>query len=517
MAREKRRSGRRVSGRRRQEIETSAPERKVDYRNLQNPFEPVRIYSDDQIEQIHQTALRVLEELGVKILLPAARQLLKDGGVDVDEASMMARFDRGLVQQAVTSAPSSIKLHGADEETSPTWGGRQVTWCSVGGPPHISDLDEGKRPGTLEACENIIRLGEHYDVIHVQSPNVEPQDVPPAVRHYATLRAQLTLSRKPPFLFSRGAPQVRDGFRMMRIMRGLSEEAFAQTPSVYTVINTNSPLILDIPMLQGLMDFAKAGQPSVITPFTLAGAMAPVTIAGALVQQHAEFLAALVVAQLSRPGAPVVYGAFTSNVDMRSGSPAFGTPENVQAAFASGQLARFVDLPWRSSMPSVANTVDAQSIYESQMALWGATLAGANLVLHAAGWVEGGLTGSMEKFIIDIEMLQQMAELMQPRTFNEAELAFEAIKEVGAGGHFFGASHTMERYRTAFYTPFVSDWSNFGQWTEAGGKTATERANGIWKQVLRDFEPPAIEPASVEELDAFIVKRTEQGGAPPES
>ena len=504
-------------GRRAEDNAPAAAGRAVDYRNLQNPFEPVRVYTDDQIEQIHQTALRVLEELGVKILLPAARQLLKDGGVDVDEPSTMARFDRGLVQQAIASAPSTIKLHGADDEASPVWGGRRVTWCSVGGPPHISDLDEGKRPGTLQASENIIKLGEHFDVIHVQSPNVEPQDVPPNVRHYATMRAQLTLSRKPPFLFSRGAPQVRDGFRMMRIMRGLSEVQFEKTPCVYTVINTNSPLILDIPMLQGLIDFAEAGQPSVITPFTLSGAMAPVTIPGALVQQHAEFLAALVVTQLAKPGAPVVYGAFTSNVDMKSGAPAFGTPENVRAAFASGQLARFVDLPWRSSMPSASNCVDAQSIYESQMALWGATLGGANLVLHAAGWIEGGLTASMEKYIIDIEMLQQMAELMQPVRFDEAELAFEAMREVGSGGHFFGAAHTMERYRTAFYAPFVSDWSNFGQWTETGAKTATERANGIWKQVLRDFEPPAIDPAKVEELDAFIAKRTEEGGAPPES
>ncbi|MGI9505712.1 MAG: trimethylamine methyltransferase family protein, partial [Geminicoccaceae bacterium] len=397
MAREPRRGGRRARGNR-QGAAAQKSKRTVDYRNLQNPFEPVRIYSDDQIEQVHQTALRVLEELGVKILLPAARQLLKDGGVDVDDASMMARFDRALVEQSIASAPSSFKLHGADDETSPTWGGRQVTWCSVGGPPHISDLDHGKRPGTLEASENIIRLGEHYDVIHVQSPNVEPQDVSPEIRHYATMRAQLTLSRKPPFLFSRGAPQVRDGFRMVRIMRGLSEEMFAQTPCVYTVINTNSPLILDIPMLQGLIDFARAGQPSVITPFTLSGAMAPATVAGALVQQHAEFLATLVVTQLAKPGAPVLYGAFTSNVDMKSGAPAFGTPENVRAALVSGQLARLLDIPWRSSMPSASNCVDAQSIYESQMTLWGATLGGAHLVLHAAGWIEGGLTASMEKY-----------------------------------------------------------------------------------------------------------------------
>ncbi len=489
----------------------------VDYRQLINPFEPARVYSDDQIEQIHETALRVLEELGVKILLPAARNLLRDGGIDVDEASMMARFDRAMVQNAVASAPSEIQLRGADDDSSPTWGGRQVTWCPVGGAPHISDLDEGKRPGTLEATENIIRLAEHYDVMHVQSPNVEPQDIPPELRHYKTMRAQLVLSRKLPFLFSRGAPQVRDGFQMTRIMRGLSEEQFAETPCVYTVINTNSPLILDIPMLQGLIDFADAGQPSVITPFTLSGAMAPVTVTGALVQQHAEFLAALVVTQLTREGVPVVYGAFTSNVDMKSGSPAFGTPENVRAAFASGQLARFVDIPWRSSMPSASNCVDAQSIYESQMALWGATLGGAHLVLHAAGWIEGGLTASMEKFIIDIEMLQQMAELMQPVPFDEAELAFDAMNEVGSGGHFFGAAHTMERYRTAFYEPFVSDWSNFGQWTEDGARTATERANGIWKQVLSDFEQPKVDPARVEEFDAFIAKRTEEGGAPPES
>jgi trimethylamine--corrinoid protein Co-methyltransferase len=508
----------RSGGRRRKRDQAATSiDRPVNYRNLINPFEPVRRYSDDQIESIHQTALRVLEELGVKVLLPAARDLVRNGGVDVDDASMMARFDRHVVAEAIASAPATIELYAADEETSPVWGERHVTWCPAGGPPHISDLDHGKRPGTLRDCENVIRLAEHYDVMHVQSPNVEPQDVPPEVRHYATMRAQLVLSRKVPFLFSRGAPQVQDGFRMMRIMRGLDEVQFRQTPCVYTVINTNSPLILDIPMLQGLIDFSRAGQPAVITPFTLSGAMAPVTVAGAVVQQHAEFLAALVVSQLARPGAPIVYGAFTSNVDMKSGSPAFGTPENVNAALVSGQLARLVGIPWRSSMSSASNVVDAQSIYESQMALWGATLGGAHLVLHAAGWIEGGLTVSMEKFIIDIEMLQQMAELMQPVRIDQGELAFEAIKEVGSGGHFFGAAHTMERYRTAFYAPFVSDLSNFGQWTETGAQTATERANVIWKQVLRDFEPPAIDPARVEELDAFIAKRTEEGGAPPES
>jgi trimethylamine--corrinoid protein Co-methyltransferase len=237
-------------------------------------------------------------------------------------------------------------------------------------------------------------------------------------------------------------------------------------------------------MLNGLMDFAEANQIVIITPFTLAGAMAPVTIAGALVLQHAEFLAALVINQLARPGAPVVYGAFTSNVDMKSGSPAFGTPEYVKASWGAGQLARKLGLPWRSSAPTASNAADAQGAYETQLSLWGAIQGGANIIAHTAGWLEGGLTASYEKFILDVEVAQMVAEICQPSPFDEAELALDAIREVGPGGHFFGCQHTMERYANAFYTPLVSDWSNFGQWTEAGSLTATQRANRIWKQVL---------------------------------
>lgn len=493
------------------------PTRAVDYRHLQNPMAPQTVYSADQVEAIHTAALRVLREIGVRVLLPEARSLLHAAGAQVDEASGMTRLPGEVVEAAAARAPSEFRLHGADESSTQTLGGRHVTWVPVGGAPHISDLDNGKRPATLADCENVIRLAQHFDVIHLQSPNVEAQDVPMALRHYAVTRAQVALSTKPPFLYSRGAPQVRDGFQMLRLARGIGEAEFSARPYVYTVINTNSPLSLDIPMLQGLIDFARAGQAAVITPFTLSGAMAPASIAGALVQQHAELLAALTVSQTARPGAPVVYGGFTSNVDMKSGSPAFGTPEYVRAAWATGQLARRLGLPWRSSMSCASNCVDVQSAYESQMALWGATLGGANMVLHAAGWLEGGLTGSLEKFIVDVETLQQMAELMQPVPFDEEELAHEAIAEVGAGGHFFGCAHTMRRYQTAFYAPMLSDWSNFGQWTEAGAKTATERANGLWKKVLADFQPPAVDVARLEALDDFIARRTAEGGAPPES
>jgi trimethylamine--corrinoid protein Co-methyltransferase len=267
-------------------------------------------------------------------------------------------------------------------------------------------------------------------------------------------------------------------------------------------------------MCQGIIDFARAGQVSVITPFTLAGAMAPVTMPGALVLQHAEALAGILLSQIVRPGAPVVYGSFTSNVDMKSGSPAFGTPEFVQAAFGAGQLARHIGLPWRGSAATASNAPDEQAVYEFLMSAWGSILGGVNVMVHAAGWLEGGLTGSMEKFILDVEMLQTFAEIFNPLDSGDAELAYEAIASVDPGGHFFGCEHTMARYQTAFYEPLVSDWSNFGQWTENGSKTATQRANGIWKKILHDFEAPAMDPARLEELQAFIERRSAEGGAP---
>ncbi len=329
------------------------------------------------------------------------------------------------------------------------------------------------------------------------------------------MRSQMLDSDKPTFLYSRGAGQVADGFEMVKIRNGLDDKTFQQRPYVYTVINTNSPLILDVPMCQGLIDFAAAGQINIITPFTLSGAMAPVTIPGALVQQHAEMLSGLVLTQAVRKGAPVVYGGFTSNVDMKSGAPAFGTPEYVRACWGTGQLARLVGLPWRSSASCVSNAPDAQAAHETQMALWGAVLGGANLVIHSAGWLEGGLSASYEKFILDIEHLQMMAELFQPVAFDAGELALDALREVGSGGHFFGTAHTMARYQSAFYAPYISDWSNYGQWQEAGALTADRRANARWKDVLAGFAPPYCDTAIIEATDAFVTRRIEEGGADP--
>ena len=507
---------RRRRGGRHHGVANTAHQRKVSYRNLKNPLRLQPAFSDDRVEALHQTALRVIEELGIRVLNDEARQIFRDGGATVDEDSMMVSIDRGMVAAALESAPSEFVIHGRTPEFDVTLGGDNINFVCVGGAPHISDIDRGKRPGSIEDTRNIIKLCEHFDVIHLLSPNVEAQDVPVHLRHYRVTEAQLTLSRKPFFIYSRGSAQVADAFEMTRIGYGLSEAEFSAKPWCYTVINTNSPRQLDVPMCQGIIDFARAGQVSVITPFTLAGAMAPVTMPGALVLQHAEALAGVVLAQLVRPGAPVIYGSFTSNVDMKSGSPAFGTPEFVQAAFGAGQLARHVGLPWRGSAATASNAPDEQSVYEFMMSAWGSVLGGVNLMLHSAGWLEGGLTASMEKFILDIEVLQTFAEIFDPLKSDDPELAFEAIADVEPGGHFFGCEHTMERYQTAFYEPLVSDWSNFGQWTESGALTATQRANGIWKQIVRDFEAPPIDEARLDELTAFIERRSAEGGAPIE-
>ncbi|HZC77451.1 MAG TPA: trimethylamine methyltransferase family protein, partial [Ktedonobacterales bacterium] len=304
-------------------------------------------------------------------------------------------------------------------------------------------------------------------------------------------------------------------FAMLRLAHGIDEDTFHAEPRCYSICNTNSPLQLDVPMTEGIMTFAAHGQLMIVTPFTLAGAMAPITIPGALTLAHAEALFGITLSQIVRAGAPVMYGSFTSNVDMKSGSPAFGTPEYAKAAFGAGQLARRIGVPWRCSSATASNAPDAQAAYESQMSLWGALLGGCHFILHAAGWLEGGLTASYEKFILDVEMLQMFAELFQPMLTSADEIGVEAVAEVGPGGHFFAAAHTMQRYRDAFYTPLVSDWRNYGAWTDAGGRTATERATTVWRATLAAFQPPPLEPATHEALSAFVARRRSEGGAAP--
>jgi trimethylamine--corrinoid protein Co-methyltransferase len=451
----------------------------------------------------------------MRVLSADARTRLKAAGAEVDESTQTVRLDRAIVERALTTAPGQLDLRALDPLRNVRIGGPRVAFAPVAGPPNVTDLERGRRPGSLSAFKDFVKLSQSFDVIHLLGPCVEPQDIPVQDRHLEVTFAQLTLADKVPWVFCRGHRQISDCLEMIRIAHRLEHRQFREGIYTYTVINTNSPRQLDIPMAEGIIDFAEAGQLTIVTPFTLSGAMAPVTIAGALTLAHMEALFGITLAQIVRPGAPVMYGTFTSNVDMKSGSPAFGTPEFTKACFAAGQLARRVGIPWRSSSATAANTADAQSAYEAQMSLWGALLAGCNVLLHGAGWLESGLSASYEKFILDIEMLQMFAELFQPLAADADERATDAIKEVEPGGHFFAAAHTMQRYKTAFYQPLVSDWRNFGQWSEAGGKSVTERAVTVWKATLDKFAAPARDPGIIEELTAFIARRKGEGGAPP--
>lgn len=504
-----RRRGRRAAS-------AAPPQRQVNYHALKNPFTPQVVFSDDEVAAIHDTALRVVEELGLKVLLPEARDIYAKAGARVVDD--MVFIGRDIVEHAVAQAPRRFTLHGATPARDLDMALGTLAFQSGAGAPNCSDRLRGRRPGTLRDAQELTKIVQHFDAIQMLSPGVEPQDVAPNLRHYAFTRAQLTLSDKIPFVFSRGTAQAQDCFEMIRAFRGLSPEEFAANPHCYTIINTNSPRQIDIPMAQGLIDFARAGQPSVVTPFCLMGAMAPVTVAGALTLSHAEALAAITLTQLANPGAPVLYGSFSSNVDMKSGAPAFGTPEQVKASLGTGQLARLLGLPWRNAAGCAANTNDAQAAHETEISAWGALMAGATVIIHAAGWIEGGLTVSYEKLITDMEMVQVMAELCAPTAASDAEMAFEALREVQPGGHFFGCAHTMDRYATAFYEPLVADWSNFGTWTERGAQDADTRATTLWQDILANHQPPAnATPERIADLDAFIARRTAEGGAEPAS
>jgi trimethylamine---corrinoid protein Co-methyltransferase len=479
------------------------------------PFPAVNAVSEDQLEAIHNASMQILEEMGIEVLHDEARAILKAAGADVAPGTNKVRMDRGLIASKLGLAPRTVTLHARNPNRNLVIGGDYLAFCSVASAPNVADRDGGRRPGNRKDFQNLIRLGQTLDTVHLWGGYpVEPADIHASVRHLDALYDLLTLSDKPIHAYSLGRERNLDAFELVRIARGIDKETLDREVSLFTIINSNSPLRLDIPMMEGVIQMARHNQLTVLTPFTLAGAMAPVTIAGAVAQQNAEALAGLVLSQSVRPGAPFAYGGFTSNVDMKTGAPAFGTPEQMKAALVGGQLARRYGLPYRSSNTNAANTIDAQAAYESVFSLWGAVMGGVNLLMHGAGWMEGGLHASFEKMVIDADLLDMITNFLMPFQVNDDELALDAIREVGPGGHFFGCAHTQARYRTAFFSPMISDWRNYETWQEAGSPTAYDRANRIYKERLEAYQEPPMDPAIREELNAFVAKRKEEGGAP---
>ena len=482
---------------------------RLPWRLLVNPYRPVEILSADQIEMIHGASLRILAEVGMEVLGDRAIDILARAGASIERSSRRVRLDPAMVEATIASAPGEFRVHARNPARHVDIGGRNLVFTSVGGPAFVTDLDRGRRPGNAADFVDYVRLIGALDILHMEAGGpLEPTDLPVQTRHLEMYRILATNLDKTWQCLGFGRVPVDDALEVVALARGVDRDVLVREPSLMTIINSNSPLRLDGPMSEGLIEMAIHGQPIVATPFTLAGAMSPATIAGALAQQNAEALFMVVLTQLARVGAPVVYGGFTSNVDMRTGSPAFGTPEYVKAAFATGQLARRYGLPFRSSNVTGSNVVDAQAAYESEMAVWGAVMGGVNLLYQGAGWLEGGLTASYEKLILDAEILQMLSEVLQPLVIDESEIGLEAIADVGPGGHFFGTAHTLERFEHAFYRPILSDWRNFETWQDDGSRTAAVRANGIWKQLLAECEPPAMDPPIAEAIDAFVRRRT---------
>ena len=469
---------------------------------------PFELLSADALESIHQAALSILQETGMTILSQPACERYAEAGFEVDAATSRVRFAPELVESLIAQAPSSFTLLARNPEKNLRIGDAQVVFTSVGGPAYVMDIDNGRRNGSYAEMCDFIRLVQSLDILHQDGGGgFEAMDLPARSRHLDLFYAQCTLLDKNWIPWTMGRQQTLDAINMVALSLGKTTADLLESPALCGIINTNTPLQLDIPMAEGLMTMAEHGQAVAITPFTLSGAMAPVTLAGALALQHAEAMAGIALTQIVRPGAPVLYGGFTSNVDMKTGSPAFGTPEYLQSAQASGQLARRLGVPFRSSNVNAANCADAQAAYESCLSLWGAISGQANMIKHAAGWLHGGLTASLEKLIIDAEVLQMVAASLEPFEVNRDTLALDAISEVGPGGHYFGSSHTMDRYQQAFYTPMLSNWSNYETWVESGSVNTEQRANQIWKQLLREYQQPEIDPAIDEALQDYVARR----------
>lgn len=481
--------------------------------NNDRPTEPL---SDEGVEAIHNGAMQILEEIGMEILNDEALEIFRETGATINGQNV--RVGREFIMEMLERAPSEWTMTPRNPERALPVGGKAMLFGNVSSPPSYWAMDSnGKQTGTREMCANFIKLSQYFNCIHfIGGYPVEPQDIHASIRHLDVLYDKLTLSDKVVHTYSLGKERVDDVMEMVRIAGGHTHEEFEAGPKMYTNINSTSPLKHDEPMLDGWMRLARRNQGLIVTPFTLAGAMAPVTMAGAVAQSLAEGLIAVALAQWIRPGAACAIGTFTSNVDMKSGAPAFGTPEYIRATQMTGQLARFYGLPMRSSGVCAANVPDSQATWETMNSLWASVQSGTNLVYHAAGWLEGGLIASPEKFVMDCEILQQIQRYFDPAitATTPDDIAVDAIRDVGNDGHFFGIQHTQDRYTTAFYQPFLSDWRNYEAWEVAGGTWTAQRAHNVYKAILEDFVPPPMDAAIREELQAFVARRKSEGGAP---
>ena len=475
-----------------------------------NRLQPYDILSPDDVEAIHGQAMTILEEIGIDFLHPRARDLLSGAGMKVEDNRV--RFDRGWVLEMVATTPPTFEYQARNPQRTVTIGGDNLVNAPVYGPPFVTDLERGRRGATIEDFNNFDKLAQSVDQIHCAGgTTVEPEDLPLSSRHLDMVYSHIRWTDKPFMGSVISTENARDTVEMASILFG-GRESIEKNPAILSLINVNSPLRYDDRMLGALIEYSEARQPVIVTPFLMAGAMSPMGLAGTVAQQTAEALAGIALVQLIRPGTPSVYGSFLTNTDMQSGSPAFGTPESAMGILASAQMARHYNLPFRGGGALTSSKVpDAQAAYESMMCMWPTVLGRVNFVLHAAGWLESALLASYEKFVIDVEALRMFEWILQKGLpVDEEGMAMDALREVGPGGHFLGAEHTLRHYRTGFYRPSISSTDNFDRWNRLGARTADKVAAERWKKLLAEYPDPGIDPGVDEQLKEFITRRKKE-------
>jgi trimethylamine--corrinoid protein Co-methyltransferase len=479
---------------------------KIPFRQIRNPLRPLELISPEALEKLHQASMHILENIGLDFLDDQALALWQKAGAKVDHTQRHVWLDRNLVLELVARAPAAFTWRARNPERNVLIGANTINFAPHGGTVFAANLDMGRRPGLLVDYLNFQKLVQQCNLLHFAGEQlVVPHDVAVSARHLRRLHSGFTLTDKAVMEAAHGRIIPADAVAMARLVFG---DNLPADPVIGGVINVNSPLRYDDRMLGGLITLAQAGQVTIITPFILAGAMSPISIAAALAQQNAEALAGIALTQLVNPGVPVIYGGFTTNVDMKSGSPAFGTPEGAWALIVGAQLARRYKLPYRGSGSlNTAKVPDAQAAYETMWTMWPAILAQTNFIMHAVGWLEGGLTASFEKFIIDAENLAMFDHFLQGLQINDDTLALDMIAEVGPGGHHFGTSHTQGRFSTEFYESSLADRLGYQTWAEAGSFDTAKRANLVWKELLAQYEAPAIDPGLAEALQEFVTRR----------
>ena len=468
------------------------------------------ILDEAALAELERGWRRIVSELGIEFLHPDALEALERAGQTVD--GELVKFDPDWILEQVAKAPREFTLQARNPEHSVQIGGKNMVFSAVYGCPFVRQGNV-RREATYDDFENLVRLSQAYPQIDTPGGTIcEPNDKPLDSRHLDMVYALMTLSDKPFMGSVTSGPNALDTIAMAELVFG--RESIEKTPCVISIVNVNSPLRYDDRMLSALLEYARANQPVIVTPFLLMGAMSPVSVVSALAQNTAEALAGVALVQTIRPGCPVVFGSFLSNTDMQSGSPSFGTPESAVGILCTGQIARRYGLPWRSGGGGLTSsqTVDAQSAYEAAMTMWPTMLAGANFVMHAAGWLESGLTSSYEKFIVDIEILRMLEEVFAPLVVDEEALAYSAHQEVGQGGHFLGAAHTLERFRECFYRPLLSSTENYERWSRLGGRDATARATEVYRAALDEYVEPPLDPGLKAELKTYVDRRRTELG-----